>query len=112
MPRTSGKWRLLLALTLCASLVALGTIVVTPSAQAGFYDTTGQGPGGGGGGEPTSSGDPDIPGGAAKSVRTDGAISTTVNPESGSTAVVDARTEWTMRLMVVLLGMRGFLFRF
>jgi len=114
MTRISRKWRLLLALTLCASIAAFGTVVVAPTtAQAGFYDNSGFDAGGGGGaGDPTSSGDPDVPIGAGKSVRTDGVITTTVGTESGSTVATDAHSEWTMRLVIVLLAMRGYLLRF
>jgi len=112
MTRISRKWRLLLALTLCASIAAFGTIVVAPTTvQAGFYDTAGF-DAGGGGGSPTSSGDPDVPTGASKGVRTDGVVSTTVSTESQSTVVEDAHSEWTMRLVIVLLSLRGYLLRF
>lgn len=112
MPRISRKWNLLLVLALCASLAALGTTVWTPSVQAGMFDAPGTNPGGAGGtGDPTTAGDPDVPTGASKSVRTD-VISTTVSLESGAPVVNETRYEWTMRLMVVLYSLRGYLLRF
>jgi hypothetical protein len=114
MPRITRKWRLLLALAFVASLVGIGTMVATPSAQAGFYDSSGNNTGGSGGGDPTAAGDPDVPTGAGKAPRTDGVITTTVTPESGSVVVAasDMHPEWTMRLRVVLLVLRGYIFRF
>lgn len=114
MPRFTSKWRLLLALAFVASLVGIGTMVGTPSAQAAFYDSNGQDPGGGGGGGPTAAGDPDVPTGACKAPRTDGVITTAVTPESGPVvaSAVDTHPEWTMRLRVVLLVLRGYIFRF
>ena len=115
MPRLTHSWRLLLALTLCASLAVLGTVAVTPAAHAGFYDTTlpGQGGGGGGAGDPTAAGDPDVPtGSSGKDVRTDGVISSTVNLESGSAVAATSHLEWTKRLTIVLLSLRAYLLRF
>jgi len=113
MPRISRKWNLLLVLALCASLAALGTTVWTPPVQAGLYDSPGTNPGGSGGtGDPTSSGDPDVPTGASKGVRTDVISSTVTLENSGATVVTETRNEWTMRLMIVLYSLRGYLLRF
>ena len=94
-----------------ASLAGLGSFVGASPAQAGFYDTPGNGDGGAAG-DPKSSGDPDVPTGVGRGVNSDGAITTMTTTEDGAAVVTDPHRVWTLRLMVVLLSLRGTLLRF